>query len=244
MNCFRKHPNLVLCRTPPSEPEAFGINTSPVTSTGEVQLRPGDTLPCGIKLLECHHEPIFLSSQDHLILKRSAAALRRTHGNSSKRRHLDTWKWPDLPKRKENLDWDAIAHFINPSTTHLDAKKAFYVTFELVLSSVAYSGIHLLSGWNFNFPSFSERLLWNVSCSFIIAVLLLFPISASIHEWNTRAIDCGDWKYQVYDIWVRILVVAYLGARTFIVVESFISLRHVPIGVYWTPPWLQVIPHV
>ena len=39
-------------------------------------------------------------------------------------------------------------------------------------------------------------------------------------------------------------VFLYIAARLYIVVESLISLRHVPIGVYWTPPWLQMIPHV
>ncbi|PMD43237.1 hypothetical protein L207DRAFT_563960 [Hyaloscypha variabilis F] len=37
----------------------------------------------------------------------------------------------------------------------------------------------------------------------------------------------------------------YVGARVFIVVESFISLRHVPIGVYETPPtnFMSYVPH-
>jgi len=38
-------------------------------------------------------------------------------------------------------------------------------------------------------------------------------------------------------------MVFYSLARIFIVVESFIGLRRVPIGVYWTPAWLQMIPH-
>ena len=41
---------------------------------------------------------------------------------------------------------------------------------------------------------------------------------------------------------INVLVV-YSGARLYIVVESFISLRKVPIGVYYTPSWLQMIPH-
>ena len=31
------------------------------------------------------------------------------------------------------------------------------------------------------------------------------------------------------------VVLLYIGARLFIVIESFISLRHVPVGVYLTP---------
>jgi hypothetical protein len=35
-----------------------------------------------------------------------------------------------------------------------------------------------------------------------------------------------------------------LAARLFLVVESFISLRDVPSGVYATVPWAQYIPHI
>ena len=36
----------------------------------------------------------------------------------------------------------------------------------------------------------------------------------------------------------------YITARGFIVVESFISLRALPIGVFVTPAWLQMIPQL
>jgi hypothetical protein len=41
-------------------------------------------------------------------------------------------------------------------------------------------------------------------------------------------------------------VLLYVAARLFIVVESFISLRHVPIGVYRTPNtnFMSYIPHL
>jgi len=42
------------------------------------------------------------------------------------------------------------------------------------------------------------------------------------------------------------VVLLYVAARLFIVVESFISLRHVPIGVYRTPNtnFMSYIPHL
>ena len=36
----------------------------------------------------------------------------------------------------------------------------------------------------------------------------------------------------------------YLPARIFIIIESFISLRHVPVGVYTNLSWAQYIPHL
>jgi hypothetical protein len=41
-----------------------------------------------------------------------------------------------------------------------------------------------------------------------------------------------------------VAIFSYALSRFFIVVESFISLRHVPIGVYATPAWIQTLPHL
>lgn len=38
--------------------------------------------------------------------------------------------------------------------------------------------------------------------------------------------------------------ILYPFGRVFIVVESFISLRHVPVGVYEGVGWAQYIPHL
>ncbi|KAK3936520.1 hypothetical protein QBC46DRAFT_419077 [Diplogelasinospora grovesii] len=38
--------------------------------------------------------------------------------------------------------------------------------------------------------------------------------------------------------------VSYMLARTYQIVESFVSLRSVPIGVFWTPSWIQMLPHI
>ena len=47
----------------------------------------------------------------------------------------------------------------------------------------------------------------------------------------------------LYKAFCMLVLVVYSCARLYIVVESFISLRKVPIGVYYTPSWLQMIPH-
>lgn len=39
-------------------------------------------------------------------------------------------------------------------------------------------------------------------------------------------------------------VLLFIGARGYIVVESFLSLRRSPIGVFLTPSWLQMLPHL
>jgi hypothetical protein len=39
-------------------------------------------------------------------------------------------------------------------------------------------------------------------------------------------------------------ILAYTPARMFLVVEAFISLRALPIKIYQTPDWTQLIPHL
>jgi hypothetical protein len=39
-------------------------------------------------------------------------------------------------------------------------------------------------------------------------------------------------------------LILYIFARIFVIIESFISIRHVPIGVYADPSWARYIPHL
>jgi len=131
----------------------------------------------------------------------------------------------------------------------------------LILLSMAlpvlYGAIHLAT-WTFEFPTPQERLLWRVA-SIGIAATLPALFSSGLLVWvlllvvNTIYRSCGGTKRQARQNWkvgIKIYsglgvtaVVFYAIARIFLVVESFIGLRRVPIGVYWTPPWLQMIPH-
>lgn len=42
----------------------------------------------------------------------------------------------------------------------------------------------------------------------------------------------------------RVFLLIYTLARIYIIVESFISIRHVRLGVYLMPSWVQMIPHL
>jgi hypothetical protein len=77
-------------------------------------------------------------------------------------------------------------------------------------------------------------------------------------KWDDRCscVFCRPKKYAVLMFWhldrsltwlhvvlCTVGLAAYIFARIFLVVESFISLRHVPIGVYAAVPWANYIPH-
>ncbi|KAF3074338.1 hypothetical protein CFAM422_003741 [Trichoderma lentiforme] len=147
----------------------------------------------------------------------------------------------------------------------IDLQELFQVTQRapglLVLAlamPLAYGGIHL-SVWNFEFPSGTERLLWRIASIGIGATspvlfavglsmkILLELVKILVETVSGRRQSRKQWREVgegIYPFMGALAVLFYALARVYIVVESFVSLRHVPIGVYLTPPWLQMIPHV
>jgi len=120
---------------------------------------------------------------------------------------------------------------------------SFFGIFLVALFPAMYRGIHLIA-WNFVSPTPVESLLWRVSSFTVmgampcwLSVLLLYIIIVNLVPGMMSLLEAGVLLFNYAG------VVLYLGARAYLVVESFISLRCVPIGVYWTPSWLQMIPH-
>ncbi|KAI0599204.1 hypothetical protein F4775DRAFT_600325 [Biscogniauxia sp. FL1348] len=120
----------------------------------------------------------------------------------------------------------------------------------LLVLPALYGGIHL-SGWDLEFPSGAERACWRAACLLIVvafpALLALAHACAAAETWvlargvGVRALDCVARARNA--AWYGVLG-AYALARVFIVVEAFISLRRVPIGVFWMPAWLDMVPHL
>jgi hypothetical protein len=115
-----------------------------------------------------------------------------------------------------------------------------------LLLPMVYGGIHL-TAWNYAFPTSTESLLWKIACLDIALTFVLLVVVGLV----SIILVFLENKFSVPHIltaWIftgllLVSLVAYACSRTFIVVESFASLRHVPIGIYWTPEWLQMIPH-
>ena len=122
----------------------------------------------------------------------------------------------------------------------------------LVVLSLVYGGIHLAT-WNFAFPSKTEHLLWKIACIDIMAtvpigvlcLLGLDSVMPLMYPWtfHGRYVFSTDSYIPFWAIFY-VLSVPYALSRIYLVVESLIGLRHVPIGVYAAVPWVQAIPHV
>ena len=122
-----------------------------------------------------------------------------------------------------------------------------------------YGGIHLAL-WNYDFPTRVESRLWRISAvalgSAPIFLLILGWSQSRSYHYVKRFIRKSQFTKSAWliieDGFKHGLILMggaaalfYTFARIFIVVESFISLRHVPIGVYeGGVGWSKYIPHL
>ena len=118
--------------------------------------------------------------------------------------------------------------------------------FALPLFSAAYGGVHL-AAWNFVYPTAVEQVLWKCCCIITLCGCLVvygwirFPHGVTLPDRVGKLRLPLQWLLYVLALAVSFVV---LAARIAIVIESFISIRKVPSGVYATVPWVEHIPHL
>ena len=126
---------------------------------------------------------------------------------------------------------------LNPWSTSLNSGDSTGGLFgSLLVLPLAYGGVHL-SAWNFEFPTAIESLLWKLSA---IIIAISFPTWLTI----TAFLETLTRWHKFNDYLFVLSAVVSMVCRVYIVIEAYVSLRAVPIGVYWTPAWIQMIPHV
>ncbi|KAI9819457.1 MAG: hypothetical protein M1827_006905 [Pycnora praestabilis] len=131
---------------------------------------------------------------------------------------------------------------------------------EIILGAgigLGYVCIHL-AGWNFSFPTFVEHTFWRVATSLMsgLVVFYLFLLFAgtalagviSRRLFHTDTSTVADMA-GLFPGWIKfpvclVLCGAYGSARLYIFVESFVSLRALPLGAYDSVNWSDYIPHI
>jgi len=116
----------------------------------------------------------------------------------------------------------------------------------LVLLPVVYGGIHL-AAWKFHFASSIEDLLWKIACIGVMATFVVeLALIHCVRFWmRYRRQHYGALLNYLEIVEIAICwipIIPYVIFRIYLVVESFISLRHAPIGVFATIPWVQTLP--
>ena len=91
-------------------------------------------------------------------------------------------------------------------------------------------------------------LIYPALCVFDVFLLFKDPLIACEYVYGPRRWPVDELKNPLFNALSNPLASVYFFlyavARVYIVTESFVSLRYVPIGVYSSLDWLQVIPHI
>ena len=108
-----------------------------------------------------------------------------------------------------------------------------------VLTSAAvgiiFGSIHC-TAWRFQFPSYIEQLLWQISAIFVTGGPLLMTL------FVTLIVSYEKWRTLSFIAFFLVLIL-YIVARLALLVLSFMTLRSLPPGAFRTADWARFIPH-
>jgi len=116
------------------------------------------------------------------------------------------------------------------------------------LAGFFYGSIHLLV-WNRPFRSETDGLLWKISSLNI----LISGIPIAIAYWTLIAFDnhfarLPRWMQspskKLAWLFLACVVLFYVLCRTFIIVECFLDVFHLPDSAFEVPQWSQYFPHI
>ena len=123
----------------------------------------------------------------------------------------------------------------------------FPVAFGFSVAGFIYGGLHALA-WFAHFDSSTEQLLWRISACVVMSGLPIMYVHAKVmdHLNIFRHISIGIESISYYFLVVLLVSVllAYILARAYLVVECFINVSHLPAGVYDVPSWAAYFPHI
>jgi len=119
-------------------------------------------------------------------------------------------------------------------------------------ASIAFGGVHAAAS-NEYFPSIGEGWLWRSSSLYImwsggvwLTINFLGHMSCAFDDYWNRVLAgrAGKISYVALIVVCTMCGLAYAFARVFLIVESVISLRRMPISMYYSPNWSQLVPHL
>ena len=154
------------------------------------------------------------------------------------------------------LRWAAMLLTGPAGDSYIDDMKipTFYATEEdkakvacvicMPVFGIVFGGIHCV-GWFFDFPSSAEAMLWRVSSVVLTGIAFLFPIlftfvAALFGDSITRTHQRRYFSIAVFSI----TLLVYVVSRLLLLVEAFISLRHLTSGMLALVKWTSFIPHI
>ena len=108
---------------------------------------------------------------------------------------------------------------------------------------VVFGGIHCV-GWFFNFPSSVEAMLWRVSSAVLTGIAFLLPIILVFVGFFFENIISVRNRVGFLIGFFSIILQVYVVSGLILLVEAFISLRHLTQGMLALVKWTSFIPHI
>ncbi|KAF2014656.1 hypothetical protein BU24DRAFT_433898 [Aaosphaeria arxii CBS 175.79] len=120
----------------------------------------------------------------------------------------------------------------------------------LCFATLVFTAIHV-AGWNFDFPSPTEHLLWRISSLLLFGITVAFWEKADEHKRRMSQRQMTMVKRQLTNIpqvWefvtITPLAIVYGVARIYLLAGAFVELRNVKGSAYVNVEWTNFIPHV
>ena len=124
--------------------------------------------------------------------------------------------------------------------------------------ALAYYSIHL-AAWHFTFPTPVERMLWRTTSLTLLGLLIFYLFATAFG--TVMAGRLARWGFNNHEAntilavasllppWAAFLVhspviFTYILARSYIIIEGFVSLRVLPKSAFESVNWSNFLPHV
>jgi hypothetical protein len=172
-----------------------------------------------------------------------------TQSEISGGRILSSGTWIACLSKYRISDWSlGIVQMQNILNTGLYSRHGRTIA-GITFASACYGGLHLIA-WTSAFPSHTALVMWRAACVTLLATgPFCVAMSASLVgiEWIDQWSPFGEGRLGDALSWMLICLtglafVWYTLCRTFIVVECFILLAHIPESALRVPTWAAYIP--
>ena len=140
----------------------------------------------------------------------------------------------------------------SPQNDILGVDNSQLVTLVMSFADGFWGAFHAAAWYN-AFPTDIEAWLWRASSCYICGCALLSTglyytaLKTGLEDKMDKAISSmrrlAWWQRLPIYIPLWILGCVFLGARGYLVVEAFVSVRALPPQAYVTPSWIQLFPH-
>ena len=124
-----------------------------------------------------------------------------------------------------------------------------WILIAVAVPTASFSLLHLI-GWNFDFPTRTEQLLWRWTCISMAVVLglgcLVETVSIVADGYTTSGLtNLGGYKLKwPTNILFFLPGFLYVSARVIVLVEVVASMRLLPAGCFEVVRWSGMLPHV